>query len=141
MQRHVIALLAVDEVIAVTAEQQVNAVAAKQRVIAGAAVDGDLDQRREVAGGGEGVVAAVGVEHEVLAGADIERERGRVETIEAHPSTIGGRGEDLGAVAAVDFDRVDADAALIEVRVVAGVPDHPVIARPRRRPGRRHRHP
>ena len=129
MKRYVIALLAVDEVIAVTAEQQVNAVAAQQRVIASAAVDGDLDQRREVAGSGEGVVAAVGVEHEVLAGANIYGERSRVEAIEAHPGAIGGRGEDLGAVAAVDFDRVVAGTALIEVRVVAGVPDHPVVPR------------
>ena len=49
----VVALLAVDEVVAVAAEQQVGAVAAEDRVVAGAAVDGDLDQRGQVAGGGE----------------------------------------------------------------------------------------
>ena len=49
----VVALLAVDEVVAVTAQQQVDAVAAQDRVVAGAAVDGDLDQRRQVAGGRE----------------------------------------------------------------------------------------
>ena len=47
----VVALLAVDEVVAVAAEQQVGAVAAEERVVAGAAVDGDLDQRGQVAGG------------------------------------------------------------------------------------------
>ena len=63
-ERGVVALLAVDEVVAVAAEQEVDAVAAEQRVVARAAVDGDLDQRGEVAGRGEAVVAAVGVEDE-----------------------------------------------------------------------------
>ncbi len=49
----VVALLAVDEVVAVAAEQQVDAVAAEDRVVAGAAVDGDLDQGGQVAGGRE----------------------------------------------------------------------------------------
>ena len=62
----VVALLAVDEVVAVAAEQQVGAVAAEQRVAAGAAVDRDPDERGQVAGRREAVVAAVGVEDEVL---------------------------------------------------------------------------
>ena len=41
----VVALLAVDEVIAIAADQYVGAVAAENRVVAGAAVDGELDQR------------------------------------------------------------------------------------------------
>ena len=49
----VVALVAVDEVVAVAAEQDVGAVAAEDRVVAGAAVDGDLDQRGQVAGRGE----------------------------------------------------------------------------------------
>ena len=89
----VVALLAVDEVVAVAAEQQVDAVAAEQRVVARAAVDGDLDQRGEVAGGGERVVAAVGVEHEVLAGADVDGERRGVEAVEADARAVGGGGE------------------------------------------------
>ena len=52
-ERGVVALVAVDEVVAVAAEQHVGAVAADDRVVAGAAVDGDADQRREVAGRGE----------------------------------------------------------------------------------------
>ena len=49
-ERGVVALLAVDEVVAVAAEQEVGAVAAEDRVVARAAVDGDRDQRGEVAG-------------------------------------------------------------------------------------------
>ena len=49
-ERGVVALLAVDEVVAVAAEQLVGAVAAEDRVVARAAVDGDRDQRGEVAG-------------------------------------------------------------------------------------------
>ena len=90
-QRGVVALLAVDEVVAVAAEQDVDAVAAEQRVVAGAAVDGDLDQRGEVAGRGEAVVAAVGVEDELLGRADVDRERRRVDAVEAHPRAVGGR--------------------------------------------------
>ena len=104
------------------------AVAAEQRVVAGAAVDGDADQRGQVAGRGEAVVAAVGVEDEVLGRADVDRERRRVEAVEADARAVGRRGELLGAVAAVDLDRVGAVAALVEVGVVAGVPDHPVVA-------------
>ena len=49
-ERDVVALVAVDEVVAVAAEQRIGAVAAEDRVVAGAAVDGELDQRGEVAG-------------------------------------------------------------------------------------------
>ena len=52
-----------------------------------------------------------------------------VDAIEADAGAVGGDGEDLGAVAAVDLDGVDAGAALVEVAAVAGVPDHPVVAR------------
>ena len=87
-----------------------------------------LDQRGQVAGRGEAVVAAVGVEDEVLGGADVDRERRRGDAVEADARAVGRGGELLGAVAAVDLDRVDAVAALVEVGVVAGVPDHPVVA-------------
>ena len=89
----VVALLAVDEVVAVAAEQQVDAVAAEDGVVARAAVDGDLDQRGQVAGGGEAVVAAVGVEHELLGGADVDRERRRVEAVEPDAGAVGRGGE------------------------------------------------
>ena len=74
------------------------------------------------------VVAAVGVEDEVLGGADVDRERRRVEAVEPDARAVGRGRELLGAVAAVDLDRVGAGAALVEVGVVAGVPDHPVVA-------------
>ena len=75
----VVALLAVDEVVAVAAEQHVVAVAAEDGVVAGAAVDGELDERGEVAGRRNPVVAAIGVDHQVLGGADVDRERRRIE--------------------------------------------------------------
>ena len=127
-QGGVVALVAVDEVVAVAAEEEVGAVAAEQRVVARAAVDRDGDQRGEVAGRGEAVVAAVGVEDELLGRADVDRERRGGDAVEPHAGAVGGGGELLGAVAAVDLDRVGAVAALVEVGVVAGVPDHPVVA-------------
>ena len=50
----VVALLSVDEAVAVATEQLVDAVGFQDDIGTGTAVDGDLDQRREVAGGGEG---------------------------------------------------------------------------------------
>jgi|tagenome__1003787_1003787.scaffolds.fasta_scaffold20979194_2 hypothetical protein len=61
----VVALVVVDGVVAVAAEQGVVAVAAVERVVARAAVDREPDERGQVAGGREAVVAAVGVEDEV----------------------------------------------------------------------------
>ncbi len=127
-ERDVVALLAVGEVVAVAAEQHVGAVGAEEVVVAGAAVGGDLDQRGQVAGGREAVVAAVGVEDEVLGRADVDRERGRVEAVEPDASAVGRCRELLEAVTAVDLDRVGAGRAFVEVRVVAGVPDHAVVA-------------
>ena len=66
--------------------------------------------------------------HEVLDGADVDRERRRIEAVEAHAGAVGGGGEDLGAVAAVDFGGVVAGAALVQVGVVTWVPDHSVVA-------------
>ena len=90
---HVVALLAVDEVVVVAAQQHVGSVAAQQRVVARAAIHRDLNQRGQVAGRGERVIAAVGIEHEVFAGADVEREGSGVDPVEAHARAIGGRGE------------------------------------------------
>ncbi len=57
-------------------------------------------------------------------------ENGRgIEAVEADTRAVGGGGEDLRAIAAVDLDGVRPGPALIEVRIVAGVPDHPVVAR------------
>ena len=92
-QGHVVALLAVDEVVAVAAEQHVGAVAAEDRVVACTAVDGDRDQGGQVAGRGEAVVAAVRVDDQLLGGADVERERRRVDAVEPDPGAVGGGGE------------------------------------------------
>ena len=103
-QGDVVALLAVDEVVAVASEQDVDSVAAEQRVVARTAVDGDADERGQVPGRGEAVVAAVGVEDEVLGRADVDRERRRVDAVEPDAGAVGRGGELLGAVAAVDLD-------------------------------------
>ena len=86
------------------------------------------DEGGQVAGGAEDVVAAVHVEDEVLGRADVERERRGVEPVEAHARAVGGDGEDLGAVAAIDLGGVGAVAALEQVGVVARVPDHAIVA-------------
>jgi hypothetical protein len=145
-ERDVVALLAVDEVVAVAAEQQVGAVAAEDRVVAGAAVDGDLDQRREVAGGRK-LSSPPFVEDQVLGRADVEGEGRGIEAVEADAGAVGGGGEDLGAAAAVDLDGVDAVAAFVQVGVVAGfqimrsLPDSPKTGRCRRRRSARRRSP
>ena len=74
------------------------------------------------------VVAAVHVDDQVLARADVDRERRRGDAIEADTGAVGRGGELLRAVAAVDLDGVDAVTAFVEIGVIAGVPDHPVIA-------------
>ena len=51
-----------------------------------------------------------------------------IEAVEAHARAVGGDGEDLGAVAAIDLDGVGAVAALGQIGIVAGVPDHAVVA-------------
>ncbi len=124
----VVALLPVDEVVAAAAEQLVDPVGAEDRVVPRSPVHRDLDQRGQVAGGREAVVAAVGVEDELLGGADVDRERRRVEPVEPDTRAVGRRGEHLGPAAAVDVDGVAAGTALVEVGVVTGVPDHPVVA-------------
>jgi len=117
-----------DEVVAGAAEQEVGAVAAGNRVVTRAAVDGELDERRQAVGACHRVVAAVGVEHQALAGADVDAEGGGSHAVEADARPVGSHGEQFGAVAAVHFHRVGTVAALAEVRVVAGVPDHAVVA-------------
>ena len=124
----VVALLAVDDVVAVAAEQDVGPVAAEDRVVACTAVDGDRDEGGQVAGCGEAVVAAVGIDGQLLGGADVDRERRGIEAVEPDARAVGRGGELLGAVAAVDLDRVAAVSAFVEVGVVAGVPHHPVVA-------------
>src|SRR5215218_7622308 len=126
-KRRVVAASAGDEVVAVAAKKQVVAVAAGDGVVAGTAVDGDLDERREAVAGGEPVVAAVHVEDEVLGGADVEGERRRVDAVEAHASAVRREREALAAVAALDLGGIDVGAALEQIGVVAGVPDHAVV--------------
>src|SRR4029079_9863696 len=114
----VVALVAVDEVVAVAAEQLVVAIASEDRVVARATVEGERDQRGEIARRADRIVAAVGVELEDLGGADVEQEGCWVDPIEAYPRAIGGYREHLGAVAAVDLGGVRVEAAFHHVAAV-----------------------
>ncbi len=76
----------------------------------------------------DGVGAATSVDHEILGGADIEKERSGADAVEAHARAVGEDGELFGPVAAVDFGGVGAVPALHEVAVVARIPDHAVVA-------------
>src|SRR5262249_62179118 len=125
----VVALVAVDRVVAVAADQPVVPVATEDRVVPRAAVHCDPDQGGQVAGSREVVVTAVHVHDQVLGGADVDRERPRVDAVEADARPVGGGGELLGPGAAVDLDRIDAVAALVEVGPGTRVPDHPVATR------------
>ena len=124
----VVALLAVDEVVAVAAEENVGAVAAENGVVAGAAVDRHADESGQIARGAEAVVAAVHVEDEIFGRADIDAERRGVDAVEAHARAVGGHGEDLVAVAAIDLGGIGAGSAFEQIGVVARVPDHAVVA-------------
>jgi hypothetical protein len=50
------------------------------------------------------------------------------EPVQSHTRAVGHNREDLGAIATVDFNGVDAIAALIDVAPVAGIPHDPVVA-------------
>ena len=127
-KRDVVALLAVGEVVAVAAEQHIDPVAADDVVVAGTGVDRDRDEGSEVPGGGEAVVAAVGIENQLFGGADVDGERRRIEAVEPDARAVGRGGELLGASTSVDLHGVSAGPTFVEVGVVARVPDHPVVA-------------
>ena len=126
--RHVVAAAAGDKVVAVAAEQRVVAIAASDRVVARAAIERELDQAGKTIAGRDDIVAAIGMEDQIFGGADVQRERSRVGAGEQHARTVGGDGEGLGSVAAVDLGGVGAVATLKDIAAVAGVPDHRVIA-------------
>src|SRR5262249_54720410 len=119
---------AVNPVVAGAAEHLVMAAPPGAGAVTGAAVDGELDQPGQAIARRDRVVAAVGVEDQILSGADIEGERGRADAVEADARAVGSDGEHLGGIAAVDLNGVVAGAALVDGAAVAGVPDHPVVA-------------
>ena len=51
-----------------------------------------------------------------------------VDAVEAHARAVGGSGEDLRAVAAIDLDGIGAVPTLGQIGVVAWIPDHAVVA-------------
>jgi hypothetical protein len=119
----VVALVAVDEIVCVAGNQNVGAIAAQDRVVARASINGETDQRGEVAGGADRVVAAIGEELEGLGGADVEDERPRTDAVEADAGAVGLDGEDLVAIAALDLgDVCCAGPPFHQVGPVAGIP-------------------
>src|SRR4029079_10559002 len=116
------------EVVAGAAHQSVVAVATRDRVIAGAAVNGDPDEGCKVSSGGEAVVTALGVEGQVLRGADVDAERRWVYPVEADVRPVGGGRELLSTIATVDLGGVDTRTALVEVGVISGIPYRAVVA-------------
>src|SRR5262249_20720547 len=109
----VIALLPVDEIVPITTEKKVVPVAPQNSVVAGAAVDCYLDQGSQITRSAEAIVAAVHVEDEIFGRSDVDAERRRIDAVEAHARAVGGGGEGLGAIAAVDLGSVGAGAALV----------------------------
>ena len=67
-QRNVVAAAAVDDVIAVAADQPVVALAADDGVVAGAGIDRQMRVSGRKAGGIDDVVAAEGLDDELIAG-------------------------------------------------------------------------
>src|SRR4029077_16617955 len=84
----VIAAAAGDDVITIATKQPVGTVATGDGVVARAAVHRNTDEAGETVAGGEGVGATVHVDDDVLGSADIERERRRVDAIEAHAGAV-----------------------------------------------------
>src|ERR1700733_294894 len=126
--RRVVAAPAGNEVVAITANQDVVAVAARDRVVARAAVERELNETGEAIAGGDDVIATIGVQDEILGGADVEGERRGVGASEKHARAVRRYGEGLVAVATIDLGGIGAVAALEQVAAVARVPDHAVVA-------------
>src|SRR5262249_40072817 len=124
----VVALIAVDEVVVVAAQERVGAIAAEDGVVAGAAVDGEINERGKIAGGRERVVAVIGVEHQMLGGADVEGERLGSEAVKLYVRPVGSDDERFVAAVAIDLRGVGAVAALEPVVAAAGIPDQVVVA-------------
>src|SRR5262249_39190917 len=74
------------------------------------------------------VVAAIGMEHEILGGADVEGEGGGADAIKAYARAIGRNGEHFGPVAAVDFGSISAITAFHQIAAVTRIPDQAVVA-------------
>src|SRR4051812_24632377 len=69
------------------------------------------------------------MQHELLTGADVQREGERTDPIEPHPRAVGRGCETLAAIAAVDDDRVRSVATFVQIASVARIPDQLVVSR------------
>ena len=65
-----------------------------------------MDQGGEAIAGREGIVAAIGIDDQVLGGSDVQAEGGGTDAVEPDPGAVGGGRECFGAIAAVDLDGV-----------------------------------
>ena len=111
-QRRVVAAAADDDVVAVAAEQHVVAVAAGDVSLPAPPSTVSWISAARPLPAVKVSSPPLALSDEVLGGADVEGERGRGDAVEADARAVGGDGEGLGAVAAVDLDGVDAVAAL-----------------------------
>src|SRR5262249_10722298 len=107
--------------------QRVVAVAAENRVVARAAIDDEVDQVSQVAARREIVVAAVHIDDEPLACADVEEKWSWTNAVETDAAAVGRCGECFRTIAAIDLTRVVASPAFVDVVVVPRIPDHPVL--------------
>src|SRR5262249_61958263 len=91
-------------------------------------IDGEAGEGSQTIPGRNRVVAPVGVDHDVLDRAGINRECGGTYAVDANARTIGGDGECFRAVAAVHFEGIGAIAAFGDIAAVAWSPDDAVVA-------------
>ena len=103
------AAIAVDGVVARAAHQDVVMVAADDRVVAGAAVDRHAGG--EAIADDDEVVAATGIEDDRFDRTGADRGLQGIEDVDADASEMRGDRKTLDAVAAIDFERVEAEAA------------------------------
>src|SRR5690242_16671304 len=84
-------------VVAVAADQGIVAVTAGDGVVAGPAIEREMEETGETIAGGDDVIAAAGIEDEILCRADVEKKRSRIDPIETHARSVGHNGERLGS--------------------------------------------
>src|ERR1700704_818005 len=84
----------------------------QQGVVARAAIEGEAHEPRDAITGDKDVIAVAAMEDDVLGTADIEREVRRRGFVEVHPCAVGGDAEGFRSGAAVEYDGVDALAAV-----------------------------
>src|SRR6185503_6904736 len=68
----IVSLLPIDEVVAVPAHQQVGTVASEESIVTSSSIDGNLNQRGQVARCRERIVPAIGIQDELFGCSDVD---------------------------------------------------------------------